>query len=355
MTTARPTVLIVDDTVENIHILMEGLKESYNILAATNGSKALELAQRETAPDLILLDVVMPGMSGHEVCRQLRTDVRTADIPVMFITAQHEESDETRGFDLGAVDFIAKPFRLPIVKARVRNHLELKRHRDHLRDLVDEQVSVIAESHIATIFALSKLAESRDDDTGKHLERTQIYCQLLAKKLGEDAQFQYIIDAHYVDTIFHASPLHDIGKVAIPDSVLCKPGKLDDDEFAIMRSHTIKGAETLSRVAERYPNNDSLNMGLEIARSHHEKWDGQGYPDGIAGAEIPLCARIMAVADVYDALTSKRCYKLPMEHAEACEIIRRDAGSHFDPAIVTAFDLVEAQFNAVRRELAGGH
>lgn len=347
----RPTVLIVDDTPENILILMENLRDSYNILAATNGEKALELARRESPPDLVLLDVVMPGMNGHEVCRELRNDVRTANIPVIFITALHEEEDETRGFELGAVDFIAKPFSLPIVRARVRNHLELKRHRDHLQELVNEQVALIGESHLATIFALSKLAESRDDDTGKHLERTQIYCQLLAKQLSASLAFQGIIDDNYVETIFHASPLHDIGKVAIPDMVLCKPAKLTPEEFAIMRQHTTRGADTLAQVAKRYPNNDSLNMGLEIARWHHEKWNGTGYPDGIAGHDIPLCARIMAVADVYDALTSRRCYKQPMPHEEAMEIILRDSGTHFDPAIAAAFQLVASDFNAVRAEL----
>jgi len=350
MNDSRARVLIVDDTPDNIHILMESLKDTYAISAATNGERALAAAQT-LAPDIILLDVMMPGIDGYEVCRRLHDDVRTRSIPVIFITALNEEQDEARGLDLGAVDFITKPFRPGLVKARVRNHIELKRHRDELEVLVREQVEEIADSHIATIFAMSKLAESRDDDTGKHLERTQIYCRLLAAKLGENATYKNLIDDAYIETIFHASPLHDIGKVAVPDAVLCKPGKLTDDEFVIMKRHTIKGAETLFLVAKRYPSNAFLNMGLDIARWHHEKWNGLGYPDGLAGEKIPLCARIMAVADVYDALTSKRCYKEPMPHEQAVGIIRKDAGSHFDPAVAGAFEQIEGDFNRIRAEL----
>jgi putative two-component system response regulator len=347
----RARVLIVDDTPANIHILMEALKDTYAITAATNGQKALDITRSEAKPDIILLDIMMPEIDGYEVCRQLKLDVRTDSIPVIFITALTDEEDEARGLDLGAVDFITKPFRPGIVKSRVRNHLELKRHRDHLQDLVEEQVEEIADSHIATIFAMSKLAESRDDDTGKHLERTQIYCRMLAEQLGTRDEMKSIIDAEYIETIFHASPLHDIGKVAVPDAVLCKPGKLTDEEFAIMRTHTRRGAETLFIVAKRFPNNEFLNMGLDIARWHHEKWAGGGYPDGISGEEIPLCARIMAVSDVYDALTSKRCYKEPMPHSRAAEILRNDAGTHFDPLIIEAFNAIEAEFDRVRSEL----
>ena len=347
MNEVRRRVLIVDDTPDNIHILMETLKDTYAISAATTGEKALALAQSQP-PDIILLDVVMVGMDGYEVCRRLSEDVRTKSIPVIFITALTEEDDEARGLDLGAVDFITKPFRPGLVKARGRNQLDLTRHRDELEKLVNEQVEAIADSHIATIFAMSKLAESRDDDTGKHLERTQIYCRLLAEKLMESPQFQGTIDAEYVETIFHASPLHDIGKVAVPDAVLCKPGKLTEEEFAIMKRHTIKGSETLSMVAKRFPANASINMGVEIARSHHEKWNGMGYPDGIAGPDIPLCARIMAVSDVYDALTSRRCYKEPISHEVAAGILLKDSGTHFDADIVQAFVMIEQVFNQVR-------
>lgn len=351
MTDKRARVLIVDDTPQNIHILLETLKDSFAIMAATSGEKALEIAQGPTPPDVILLDIVMPGIDGYEVCRRLAQDVRTKSIPVIFITSLNEEQDEARGLDLGALDFITKPFRPGIVKARVRNHLELKRHRDNLEELVAEQVEQIADAHIATIFAMSKLAESRDDDTGKHLERTQTYCHLIAQHLAGMPQYQGTVDEEFIATIFHASPLHDIGKVAVPDAVLCKPGKLDEEEFKIMKHHTTRGAETLFIVAKRFPDNDFLNMGLDIARWHHEKWNGSGYPDGLAGEDIPLCARIMAVSDVYDALTSKRCYKEAMPHEQACNILKKDAGTHFDPALVNAFMAIEESVDKVRAEM----
>lgn len=344
-------ILIVDDTPDNIHVLMETLKDEYAIIAAINGEKALTMAAVQPSPDIILLDVMMPGINGYEVCKRLKDDVRTARIPVIFVTALSEAEDESRGLELGAVDYITKPFQPAIVKARVRNHVELKRHRDDLERLVEEQVAEIANSQMATIFAMSKLAESRDDDTGKHLERTQIYCRMLAENLSAKDDYKALIDADYVDTIYYASPLHDIGKVAIPDSILCKPGKLTDEEFGHMKTHTVRGSETLAMVANRHPNNAFVNMGVDIARWHHEKWNGKGYPDGKAGEDIPLCARIMAVADVYDALTSKRCYKEPFTHAKACEILQGDAGSHFDPALVAAFMEINDAFDRVRQEL----
>lgn len=346
----RPKVLIVDDTPDNIHILMEALKDTYAIAAATNGERAVAQAISQS-PDIILLDVMMPGISGYEVCARLRDDVRTRAIPVIFITALTEEEDEARGLDLGAVDFITKPFRPGLVKARVRNHLELKRHRDNLQGLVDEQVEEINDSHIATIFAMSKLAESRDDDTGKHLERTQIYCRMLATEMSKESAYAGLIDAAFIETIFHASPLHDIGKVAVPDAVLCKPGKLTDEEFRVMQCHTTRGSDTLTKVAERFPNNEFILMGKEIARWHHEKWNGSGYPDGLSGEAIPLCARIMAVSDVYDALTSKRCYKAAMPHPTARDILHNDAGAHFDPGVVAAFEAIHMEIDSIRAEL----
>lgn len=348
----KSTILIVDDTPTNIRVLMELLKGDYAILAATNGPKALELARGSKRPDLILLDIMMEGMDGYEVCRTLQSRPETASIPVIFITALSQESDEKKGLSTGAVDYITKPFRPEIVKARVNTHLELKRYRDSLEDLVAEQVEQIAASHLATIFALSKLAESRDDDTGKHLERTQIYCKILAEQLR--GTFQGQIDDDFIETIFHASPLHDIGKVSIPDAVLCKPGKLTSEEFELMKTHTVKGAETLQKTAATYTNNNYLQMGLEIARSHHEKWDGSGYPNGLRGEEIPLEASIMAVADVYDALTSKRCYKEAFSHEIAKAIILESRGSHFDPRLVDAFLAVEQEFNQVRARLQEG-
>ena len=351
MTSKRQRILIVDDTPSNIHILMETLKEDYAILVATSGPKALTLAASPNPPDLILLDVMMDGMDGHEVCRRLKADVRTEGIPVIFVTTLSQTDDEATGLELGAVDYITKPIQPAIVKARVRNHLELKAHRDNLQQLVADQVRDISASRLSTIFALSKLAESRDDDTGQHLERTQIYCEMVARRLMVKGTFPEVVDERFIETIYWASPLHDVGKVGVPDQVLCKQGKLTDEEFEIMKLHTTRGSETLRLVTESYPDNNFIRMGLAIARSHHEKWNGSGYPDGLAGEQIPLAARIMAVADVYDALTSKRCYKDAMTHQQATEIILRDSGSHFDPAVVEAFEEIADEVDRIRARL----
>ena len=351
--TKKPRVLIVDDTPNNIHVLMETLKGSHAIVAATNGESALALAVANPVPDLILLDIMMPGMDGYEVCRRLKADVRTKNIPIIFVTALAEEDDETRGFILGAVDYITKPFRPGIVQARVRNHLKLKQYSDNLEQLVAEQVEEIADSHLAAILALSKLAESRDDDTGQHLERVQTFCRLLAQHLFDHGHHPDIIDAEFVEAIFQASPLHDIGKVAIPDAILCKPGKLTKDEFEVMKTHAARGAETLFTVAKRYPHNMFINMGVDIARWHHEKWNGAGYPDGLQGNEIPLAARIMAIADVYDALTSVRCYKPAFPHEKARAIILEGSGAHFDPNLARVFEQLESEFSRIRTEMQG--
>lgn len=351
VTKKRQRVLIVDDTPSNIHVLMEILKDDYAIIVATSGPKALTLAAGPTPPDLILLDVMMEGMDGHDVCRHLKGDVRTSAIPIIFVTTLSQTEDEATGLDLGAVDYITKPINPAIVKARVRNHLELKSHRDNLEMLVAEQVQSISSSRLSTIFALSKLAESRDDDTGQHLERTQIYCEMIARRLMEKGLFPDVVDERFIETIYWASPLHDVGKVAVPDKVLCKEGKLTEEEFEIMKSHTLRGAETLRLVTESYPDNDFIKMGLAIARSHHEKWDGSGYPDRLVGEAIPLAARIMAVADVYDALTSKRCYKEALSHESATQIIFDDSGRHFDPVMVEAFQEIAPQVDAVRARL----
>ncbi len=351
MISKRQRILIVDDTPSNIHVLMETLKEDYAIIVATTGPKALTLAASPNPPDLILLDVMMEGMDGHEVCRRLKADVRTEGIPVIFVTTLSQTDDEAAGLELGAVDYITKPIHPAIVKARVRNHLELKAHRDNLEHLVAEQVRSISSSRLSTIFALSKLAESRDDDTGQHLERTQIYCEMVARRLMEKGTFPDAVDERFIETIYWASPLHDVGKVAVPDQVLCKQGKLTDEEFEIMKQHTLRGSETLRLVTESYPDNDFIKMGLAIARSHHEKWNGTGYPDQLAGEQIPLAARIMAVADVYDALTSKRCYKDAMSHQRATDIILGDSGTHFDPSVVDAFQEIAGEVDRVRDRL----
>jgi putative two-component system response regulator len=290
-------------------------------------------------------------MNGFEVCERLKADEVLKDIPVLFISALSETADKVKAFSVGAVDYVTKPFQFEEVHARVETHLrlrrlqvELERHNLHLEELVTEKVREISDSQLATIHAVSKLAESRDDDTGHHIERTQTFSKVLAETLRKNPRYAGSINDTFVENIYHASPLHDIGKVGIFDNILLKPGKLTAEEFEIMKTHAMIGANTLQSVRNKYPKNAFINMGIDIARSHHEKWDGSGYPGGLTGEDIPLSARIMAVSDVYDALRSKRPYKPAFTHEKSCEIIMEGAGRHFDPAVIEAFTAVEAEF-----------
>ncbi len=344
-------ILVVDDVPANLTLLAGMLKEKgYRVRPVPSGKLALKVVEREP-PDLILLDITMPEMDGFEVCRRLKEDVRFRDIPVIFISALTETLDKVKAFGSGGVDYVTKPFQFEEVRARVETHLKLRRYQAHLEDLVEEQVEEICASQVSTIFALSKLAESRDTDTGQHLERVQVFCRMLAEKLGRQEPHNRVIDGAFVHNIFNASPLHDIGKVASPDRVLLKAGKLTPEEFEIMKQHALVGADTMEAVRDVYPKNAFINMGISIARSHHERWDGKGYPDGLRGEEIPLAARIMAVADVYDALRSCRCYKGPCSREQARGIIVGHSGIRFDPALVTAFLALEEEFDRVGREM----
>ncbi len=343
-TNGRENILIVDDTPANLELLAGMLKQKgYKVRPALNGKLALQAAQNDP-PDLILLDINMPDMDGYEVCRRLKADSRSIEVPVIFISALNETLDKIEAFSVGGVDYITKPFHFEEVNARVETHLKLHRLQEDLReynrdleDIVMSQVSEISEAQIAMIFALAKLSESRDDDTGGHLERVQMFCRLLATRLSKNPTYSSIITERFIETIFQTSPLHDVGKVSIRDSILLKSEKLTNEECEIMKRHTIIGAETLEAVRRHYPRNMFIAMGIEVARSHHERWDGSGYPDGLAGASIPLSARIMAVADVYDALRSRRSYKSPLPHGESCGIIIEGKGTQFDPDVVEAF------------------
>jgi len=335
----------------------------YRVLRSGDGLSALalmgdasrDLIPGDCLPDLILSDITMPGMDGYKLCETLKNDARLRDIPLIFMSELGETMDKVRAFRAGGVDYVTKPFHFEEVRARIETHLHLhrlhlaaERHNRELENLVASQVKAISEAQMATILALAKLAESRDDDTGKHLERVQLFCRLLATCLARRPKYERILTAHQIEAIFHASALHDIGKVAIPDAILLKPGKLDEAEFAIMRTHTILGAKTLGAVREKYPNNSFIDAGIEIALHHHEKWDGSGYPAGISGEDIPLAARIMAVADVYDALTTKRCYKPAFTHEKSRDIILHDSGTHFDPEVAACFGELEGEFREIR-------
>ena len=352
------TILVVDDMRTNCQLLQTILeRDGHRVSAATSGPEALELAQ-QTAPDLALLDVDMPGMDGYEVCERLQLQPATRGIPVVFISALAGVVDKVKAFAKGGVDYITKPFDVNEVRARVGTHLkihrltrQLERHNSDLESLVREKMQEISASQLAMIFALARLTESRDRETGRHIERIQVFCRLLAEKLAQERAYAAVIDRAFVENIFHASPMHDIGKVAIPDSILTKPGPLSEAEFAVITTHTTRGAETLRDVLARYPNNAMLRMGIDIANYHHERWDGSGYPEGIRGAQIPLAAQIMAVADVYDAVRSKRCYKPAYSHEYARDYIAANTGQHFAPDVGRAFLELAGRIGELRDQM----
>ena len=342
---AQPNILIVDDVPENLSVLGELLQPTYRVRAANSGARALQIANSPPPPDLILLDVMMPGMDGYQVLRELRDNATTRDIPVIFVTAMDGTDDEEKGLDLGAVDYITKPIRPAIVLARVRAQLELKRARDILSDhnayLEQEVARRMAENQLiqeVSIHALAHLAETRDPETGNHLRRTQEYVRTLARGLKHHPRFSHYLDERTIGQLAQSAPLHDIGKVGIPDHILLKPGKLTPEDWAIMKTHAEIGAEAIAQaIADSARPVEFLQIAQEIARGHHEKWDGSGYPRGLAGDGIPISARLMALADVFDALICARVYKPPMPYEEAYSIIVSGSGTHFDPDVVDAF------------------
>ncbi|PRD69748.1 two-component system response regulator [Malikia spinosa] len=349
------TILVVDDTPANLSLMTGLLRDEYKVKAAIDGEKALRIAQSSPAPDLILLDIMMPGMDGYEVCRRLKADPATRDIPVIFLTAKSGVEDEKMGLDLGAVDYITKPISPPIVMARVRNHLVLKASADFLRDKADylehevgKRTAEVTAIQDVTILAMASLAETRDSDTGNHIRRTQHYVKALALKLREQPRLAALLDDRYILMLFKSAPLHDIGKVGIPDRILLKPGKLTPEEFELMKTHTTLGRDAI-HAAERQLGMpvEFLKLAKEIAYSHQEKWDGSGYPEGLKGEAIPLSARLMALADVYDALISRRVYKEGMPHEQALAIISAGRGQHFDPDMVDAFLAIHEEFYAI--------
>lgn len=326
----RATVLIVDDAPDNILVLDEILRAEYRILAATSGEKALTFIDRDEIPDVVLLDVRMPGMDGFQLCQELKASQSTEKIPVIFVTAAGEIEDEARGFEVGGVDYIHKPVYAELVRARVKTHLALYDQNRALENLVRERTAELVETRLEIIRRLGRAAEFKDNETGMHVLRISHYCRLLADAFG--------LDDGQVDLIFNASPMHDVGKIGIPDNILLKPGRLNSAEWSLMRQHPEMGAAIIGDHGSPL-----MHMAREIALSHHEKWNGQGYPYGLEGQSIPLSARIVAVADVFDALTTIRPYKLAWPEEEAIDHVRAQNGQHFDPRIVAAFDQVLPQ------------
>ena len=320
---SRQRLLLVDDEPTNLHVLRQILNDDYRLQFATDGAKALQLAAQQK-PDLILLDIMMPELSGYDVCRQLKANPQTQHIPVIFVSALSEVGDEAQGFEAGGVDYITKPVRAPLVRARVRTHLSLV-HANELRH-----------SRLQLVQRLGRAAEYRDNETGMHIMRISHAAYALARACGCSAQ--------WADDLLHAAPMHDVGKIGIPDAVLLKPGALDAQEWQLMRQHPQIGAEIIGE----HPSSSMLEMARTIALTHHEKWDGSGYPAGLKGTEIPLAARIVALCDVFDALTSDRPYKRAWSVDEALELIQEQAGKHFDPELVTLFLGLRPQLEAIR-------
>jgi len=342
---AQATLLVVDDAPENLAVLSELLLPTYRVLVANSGERALKVAAGTPRPDIVLLDVMMPGLDGYQVFERLRADPATRDIPVIFLTALDGRDAELRGLEMGAVDYIAKPIVPPLVVARINTQLELKRARDWLADqnayLESEVARRMRENDLTQqvgIRALAHLAETRDPETGNHILRTQGYVHRLAVGLREHPRFRDTLTNRFIDLVTRSAPLHDIGKVGIPDHILLKPGKLTPDEWEIMKTHARIGSDAIERAEQDIAMPlDFLSAAKEIAHWHHEKWDGSGYPDGLAGDAIPVSARLMALADVFDGLISVRVYKPAMPYPQARDIIADGRGRHFDPDACDTF------------------
>lgn len=350
----KQVVLVVDDTPDNITLLSGLLKDYYKVKVALNGERAIAMITK-SMPDIVLLDVMMPVMDGYETCRRLKANKAWKDIPVIFLTSKNEVEDESRGFEFGAADYITKPVNPTILLSRIKTHLSLKQASDFLKSKnhyleaeVSRRTKEIALIQEVSIMAMAALAETRDSETGYHIQRTKLYVKELCDYLKNHSTYGEILSQNTIDLIVASTPLHDIGKVGIPDSILLKPGKLTEEEFEIMKTHTTLGRDAVLK-AELLMNRQEtfLLYPKEIAYSHHEKWNGTGYPQGLSGENIPISARIIALADVYDALISKRVYKMPYTHMEAVDIIQRGSGEHFDPEIVQAFLKIHDRFDDI--------
>ncbi|MES9855132.1 MAG: HD domain-containing phosphohydrolase [Sedimenticola sp.] len=337
--TGRPLILIVDDAPENIDVLVGILRAEYEIIAALSGEKALDIICSDTKPDIILLDVMMPGMDGYQVCRKLKANPATAKIPVIFVTAKEGASNERHGFELGAVDYITKPVTPSIVEARVRTHVALYNQQRELSRQVDARTQELGDTRLKIIQRLGRAAEYKDNETGLHVIRMSYYSKMIAQAYGGNSE--------WVDLVFNAAPMHDIGKIGISDAILQKPGKLSPDEWVIMKKHPVFGAEIIGADASPL-----LQMSQNIALTHHEKWDGSGYPYGHAEEDISLEGRIVAVADVFDALTTERPYKKAWTVEEAVEWIDASTGTHFDPALVQLFHKVMPDLLRIKERYA---
>lgn len=352
----KPQILIVDDERFYINVLVELLKDEYKPYIAKSGEQALSRLA-DNKPDLILLDIMMPGMDGYQTCLKIKENTLWSAIPIIFLTGKTDPESETKAFDYGAVDFISKPIAPSTVKARIKTHLALlnarqalEQHNQLLEEKVHERTLEIELTQDAAIFSLSMLAEARDQETGEHIRRTQHFVKILAQKLQTHPKYQAFLNDKTIEMLFKSAPLHDIGKIAVPDHILKKPGKLSEDERKEMQKHTIYGGDAIKNAEKLSGSSSFLRFAREIAYSHQEKWDGSGYPEGLNGVQIPVSARLMAVADVYDALVNKRIYKAAFSHQSAVAYIKQQKGLHFDPDMVDAFIKIEARFKEITEQ-----
>lgn len=333
----RQSILVVDDTPDNIDVLSGVLRPEFKIKVALNGEHALKIAFAKAKPDMILLDIMMPGMDGYEVCRQLKENPATSKIPVIFVTAKDQDEDEKRGLELGAVDYITKPINPSIVKTRVHTHLALYDQNRELEHKVQQRTSELEDTRLQIIRRLGRAAEYKDNETGLHVIRMSHYSRLIAQAYGGNET--------WVELLFNAAPMHDIGKIGIPDNILLKPGKLDADEWHIMKQHAEIGADIIGE----HPS-PLLKLSRIIAATHHEKWDGSGYPNCLAGEAIALERRIVAIADVFDALTSERPYKKAWDLQGSVQFIDDNSGSHFDPSLIPLFHEVLPEILTIKEK-----
>lgn len=360
---AKLTVLIVDDTQQVRTVIRRFLTaENLEVMEADSG-EMMDRVLEIKIPDIIILDIMLPKEDGLSILRRLKQNEATMEIPVIMVSGLGEVEIVAQALEDGATDYMTKPICSKRLKARMKNcrdtirlrqlereqKLQLEERNSFLKRRVERQMENLKHSHKGTIFALSKLAESRDPETGEHLERLQEYCRAICHGLKDAGHYTNTLSEQFIENLAAASPLHDVGKVGIPDSVLLKPGRLTKEEFDIMKTHAQLGADCLMAASEHCGNNPLIEMGIEIAQFHHEKWDGSGYPTGLSGECIPLSARILALGDVYDALTSKRVYKDAFSHEKSRDIIVEGRGQHFDPKVVDAFLAVEDQFRKIRQ------
>ncbi|MBS7270798.1 MAG: response regulator [Fibrobacter sp.] len=347
MERSRAKILVIDDTKTNIEVLEGILSNDYDVFVALDGKKGLLLAEK-VKPDLILLDVMMPEMDGCETLHQMKEKRLVDNTPVLFLTAKADSKSEQQGLDLGAVDYITKPFHPNLVQLRIKNQLEFKHQRDHLQELVEEKTVDLRKTLKVMLTSLGALAEYRDPETGAHIKRTQVLVQMLAEKLRNHPRFKDAIpNNEYIDYYATAAPLHDIGKVGIPDEILRKPARLNEEEWAVMSTHAQMGYDVLVNATHELKDHPLVRISAEIILNHHERFDGDGYPNGLKGDAIPVGARLMSVADVYDALVSKRPYKNAFPHEVAVKEIQEGRGTQFDPDVVDAFMELESLLPAI--------